>query len=312
MAILAIAIAAALAGEGAAPTVVRLRPKASARGTEVAGPRAGELGRLRLGYAPSPGHERALEAAVVEGKLRAAGLARSELRVEGRLCVVSVETVSVEGQEVERKVLEELRRRIPATAVVELQGEAPDLVSPRPRGEGLPDLEIVPRGELRGRLPVDVHAVAQGERIATATLGVLIRIEEEVLVARAALVKGEPADSTRVELRRADVTSLRGEPLRDPGALAGRIVARAVAENAVLVAEDLALPSMYRKGDQARLVIRRTGIRIDALVRVDADAVIGSRVPVTCLEFGKQLVALLREDGTFELMALGLSAGRNR
>jgi len=299
---------AALAGDAEPVTRVRLLPRASVRGLELRladvarceGPRAAELRALRLGYTPSPGSERRLDASSVEARVAAAGLPKSAVVVEPGSCVATVETVSIPGSEIARRVTEELRRRLGADARIEV-AEAGDLVVPRPAEDVAPTIEVSPRPLLlRGTFAVDVHATAAGDRLGSTTVSTTVRLEAPVFVAREPIARGDRVDFSRVEVRQVDVTHLRGEPIRDASALAGRAAARAIAADAILTADDLVTPPLYRKNDTARLVIRRGSLRIDALVRVDAEAAIGDRVPVTCLEFQRSLVAVVRPDGSLE------------
>ena len=77
---------------------------------------------------------------------------------------------------------------------------------------------------------------------------------------------------------------------------------RGEVEDKTRVARELtASAHRNRKGDRAQLVVKRGALRVEATVRVDAEASAGSLVPVTVLEFGRSMVARVRDDGTLEL-----------
>jgi len=300
-----------LGAAGETATTVRLRPRALVRGAElrvadvaeIVGPRAEEISRVRLGYAPAPGAERRVEPALIAARVASAGVPRDALHVEGPVSVVTVETVTIEGREIARRALEDLRAKLPSGGTAEIQGAPEDLAVPRPISDATPvELETVMRSkELRGNVAIDVVARAAGERLATVQLCAVVKIEREALVARGAIAKGEPAQPSRFERARIDATRLIGEPVVSFDALKGRVLARPVQDGAVLLADDLAAAPIFRKGDRAQLVVRRGALRVEANVRVDADAPAGALVPVTVLEFGRSMVARVKDDGTLEL-----------
>jgi flagella basal body P-ring formation protein FlgA len=301
------------AQQNAAPlthTSIRLRAKATVRGAElclsdvaeITGPRAAELGAIPMGYTPVPGRERVLTAELIASRAVARGIPRSEFLIYGRQCAVRVSFQSIAGRDLETRAFELLRSQLPANATIEVRGPLADWQLSEPRSAGLTEIQIAgdPRA-VRGEGSVEFRAVCGDEQLGSIAVPLRVKYHSEVFVASAPLLKGDPADATRFERKRVEVTHVVGEPVADAALLNGRVLSRALPKDAVLIESDLARGPLFKKGDQTRLVVSRGSLRIEALVRLEADATVGALVPVTCLEFGKTLVARVGEDGSLSI-----------
>jgi flagella basal body P-ring formation protein FlgA len=296
-----------------AATIVKLPARASVRGTELvlgdfaelSGPRAAELSSVPMGFAPSPGRERVVAADAVAQRLAGLGIDRRELRVVGARTTLRVLTQLVPAAELGKRVQDLTRGALPPGAALELRGALADWTFPEAREASKPtELQIAGEvKDIRGDGSLEIRALSGGEILGSVSVPVRVKYSAEVLVAAVALQRGDAADPARFEKKAMDVTHVQGDTIADVSVLTGRILARPLAKNAILTAADLAKAPIYRKGDQTRIVITRGALRIEALVRVDADASAGGTVPVTCLEFGKSLVARVRDDGTLTLDA---------
>mgnify|MGYP003694109217 CR=1 FL=1 len=262
-----------------------------------------------LGYSPSPGRERVVSPEAIQMKLSSGAFAKDIFRILGKSCLVRVATQSIGGRELAARVAELAKPHLSQDAKLEVRGEPNEWVLPIPRGEvAPPEIQITNNpASIRGDGSIDVRAMSGGECLGTTSVAVRVRLEAEVLVASAGLLKGDAADTGGFERKRVDITSVAGDAIRDAVVLKGRILARPIAKDAVLTSGDLAQAPIFRKGDQTRIVVRRGALRIEALVRVEADAILGAQVPVTCLEFGKTLVARVCEDGTLSIDTSGKS-----
>lgn len=306
------------------PATIQLRPSVVVRGAEftlgdvaeVSGPRAAEWHKIKLGYTPDPGAERRVDAAIIDLKLTSSGIPRTSYRIRGSQSVVRVASASFAGRDISAALRSQAAALLPENAKFELRGDVADLSYPEPPSGATPTLEIafvkngtdVPLKDLaknppRGDQFAEVRVMAERERLATLRVPVRIRYEMEALVATAPMNAGEAPDPSRMTRKVVDVTNLEGDPLIDTSALAGRVLVRPVAKDRVVMLQDTAVAPIYKKGDQARLVIERGLLRVEAVVRIDADAYPGARVPVTCLEFAKSLTAKVSEDGTLILTA---------
>lgn len=311
--VLLVAVAAGDDGAESAPaeTVVRLHARAVVRGTElrlsdfadVSGPRAAEASALSMGFAPSPGRERIVAAESVAQRMAALGFERRAFKVVGKLSTVRVATQLIPAAELTRRVMDLTTPQLRPGTTIDVRAPLSDWILPEPRDAVAPtEFELASDVlAVRGDGSVDVRAVCKGEVLGLQSVAVRVVQRAEVLVAVSTLQRGDAADPSRFEKKLVDVTHVTGEPITDASSLTGRILARSLAKDAVLTSADLAAAPLYRRGDQTRLVIQRGSLRIEALVRVDADASAGSTVPVTCIEFGKSLVARVRDDGTLTL-----------
>ncbi|MBI3818679.1 MAG: flagellar basal body P-ring formation protein FlgA [Planctomycetes bacterium] len=294
-----------------APAIITLKREATVRGAdytladvaEIRGSRAADLAKIKIGYSPAPGSERRLMPTAVDVKITSAGFARDQFQIAGNGTVVRSETVTIIGKTLGARILSELQSSAPANAIVELPAEVNDMSVTAPRSPGtIVETTIVkPAGALRGDAKATVKVSAGGECLGVSEIPVRYRYEMEVLVAAIALHSGESPDAAKFIKKKMDVTHVDGDPVADLSALVGRMLARSIAKDRILTSQDLTLAPVYRRGDQARVVIERGTLRIEALVRVEGDAFIGSRVSVTCLEFNKTLVARVREDGVLDL-----------
>ncbi|MBL8694363.1 MAG: flagellar basal body P-ring formation protein FlgA [Planctomycetes bacterium] len=297
----------------AAPvTRVKLRPQVTVLSgelslsdlAEIDGPRSADVRKLRIGYAPAVGAERKLLASVVEAKLSALGK-REEFVLEGAGTVISTEAHRIEGAELASRVESALRARAAEGARIEILAQPAEFAVAMPRaGAAAIELDVrLPERDLRGALTVDVLAKCGHELLGTSSVQVRVTLEAEVLVASAPIGKGDPIDPSKLTLKKVDITQLKSQPLRHSDALIGRVAARAIASGEVLASDDFALAPVFRKGERTTLVIVRGSLRIEAAVRVDADAVVGARVPITCLETEKTLLARVSPQGTLQLIA---------
>ncbi|MFN0207339.1 MAG: flagellar basal body P-ring formation chaperone FlgA [Planctomycetota bacterium] len=307
---------------------IQLRPEASVRGAEftigdiadVKGPRASDITKIRVGYTPAPGADRKVTPPALELKIASAGFTRNSYQIRGLVSVVRTETVTLSSKDIAAKVLSEAASRLPQNAILDTRGEIADFIIPAPpTSDPRVDLEVFFTKETagkagresiqtpnymnyRGDQSVEVRALSRGERIASVQIPVRIRYETEALVAVAAMRQGDSVDTARLTKMKVDITNLIGEPVTDAAFLAGRVLARAIAKDKILTIDDLTLAPVYKKGDQAQLIVQRGSLRIEAVVRVEGEAYPGSRVTVTCLEFAKTLSARVREDGTLVLV----------
>lgn len=312
--ILSIAIVSLLFAGGEsrpAPASIVMKREVYTRGAEltigdvadVTGARGDEITKIPVGYAPSPGAERRLAAATIEWKLTNAGFTKDQYNISGATTVVRTQTITIPAKDACARILVELQAAAPANAIVEFPSAPTDFLIPSPKTPGTPiEWNVTkPTGTPKGDTRVTVRATAGSESLAALEVTVRYRYEKEVLVAASQLQNGESVDASRFVKKKMDITNLDGEALSDPAALVGRVLARPLGKDKVLTAQDLTLAPVYKKGDQARLIIERGSLTIEAIVRVDADGYIGARVPVTCLEFSKTVMARVLENGTLQL-----------
>jgi len=296
----------------AAPvTRVKLRPQVTVMSGELSlsdladidGPRSGDARKVKIGYAPAVGAERKLLASVVDAKLSALGK-REEFVLEGPGTVISTEAHRIEGATLAARVESTIRAKAAEGARVEILSQPAEFAVAMPRaGAAAIELDVrLPERDLRGSLSVDVLAKCGHELLGTSSVQVRVTIEAEVLVASGPIGKGDPIDPSKITLKKVDITQLKSLPLRHTDALVGRVAARAIASGEVLASDDFALAPIFRKGERTTLVIVRGNLRIEAAVRVDADAVVGARVPITCLETEKTLLARVSPQGILELI----------
>lgn len=292
-------------------TIITLRKEAVVRGAEVllgdiadiTGPMAADYSKLQIGYAPAPGVERRVAVDAVQVKLTAGGAQGNSYKIVGASSVIRGETQVVSGADLAARTVTELTKRLSENARVEVRTPPGDFkfAAPRERGANASIEFIVPTTPLKGDFNIEARATHGGETLGAVRIPVRVRIEVEALVVVQAIQSGDSIDATKIVRRRVDVTFIEGEPVQSTASLNGRIAARPLAKEKILTIQDLAVAPVFRRGDQAHIIIQRGSLRIDAVVRVDADALPGSRVPVTCLEFGKSLVAFVRDDGTLVL-----------
>lgn len=294
-----------------APATITLKREAAVRGAEftvgdiadVRGRDAAAIAKIRLGYSPMPGAERRLHSEAVELKLSNAGFTRDQFQMIGTTALVRAVTSTIPAKELSSQVLAQLQINAPANCIIEFPAEPADwqVAAPADSTSRVEIRAARPQGDPRGIVKINVTARAGNDSLGSMELPVRFRYEAEVLVSTMTIANGESVEASRFIKKKMDITNITGEVVTDPAKLVGRVLGRPIAKDHVLVAEDLTLAPIYKKGDQARVIVERGVFRVEAIVRVEGDAFIGGRVAVTCLEFNKTVIARVRDDGMLQI-----------
>ncbi len=107
-----------------------------------------------------------------------------------------------------------------------------------------------------------------------------VRIFQDVVISSRALARGSIVSAGDLSLREHDISSLRGQVIRDPEVAVGQAVRRAVSADTVLNVDLLEAPTLVKRGDTVVLVAERGSIAIRGTGTALQAGEAGKQIPV--------------------------------
>jgi len=161
------------------------------------------------------------------------------------------------------------------------------------------------RGVDTSRVRVELSARGSGRTSGIVPVTVVLSDDDEVLKRgivttrvvshRSIWVAARPLQKGAL-LQESDLRSVRHESRRVPkgattdlDSLLGKELERSVREGAVIRAEWLDLPSVVERGQRVRLVIQRSGLRIEGVGRAVSDGALGEEIRVVNLDSRREV-----------------------
>jgi flagella basal body P-ring formation protein FlgA len=310
------ASAAADSGAGrqsAARVTVTLHSEAKLRGTEVSvsdvaivsGADAAANARvaaLPLGWCPSPGYSRVIDAARI---LEAAQAKAPDVvvvvagsiacRVFPREARIAPQTLALAARtEIERA----LRGSDYELELVELPRELAVPEGNQP-AQSIGALERAPGAS--GSLTVPVRVLVDGQLFRTVQTSWNVRLFQTAPVLAHAVRAGEPLDASFFVQQRVEVQDIpRGVPV-SPQALLGSIAARNLSAGATVSSLDVHRPVVLRSGDLVTLRVRKGGVSAELRAIARSSGSVGETITVTA-ETGREVPAVIVAAGVVELV----------
>ena len=286
--------------DGSAAVQVQLLATAVARGTSLELDEVAELsgdphlvelvGDALLGYAPSPGHARVLDAQAVTAQLEREHVGVSFHVGGASACRVVVESEEVEGRaawEVARRTLLE---RSPAGIVLTPVGQLPPIVVPRGETPARLEARIEPETTSSREWRVPVRVWVEEELYRTVWTRWRAERVTEVPVLTRAIARGEAVRREDLRFESVRVPASGAERALDVHSLRGAVARRDLPLGTQLNEQHLDRPYVIERGDVVSLEVRRGAIvartRVESLQR----ARLGDRIRVRSQSSGRELV----------------------
>lgn len=172
-----------------------------------------------------------------------------------------------------------------------------------PVGQAQCRVRTIERQPLRARLPVWVDVFVDGVLYRSVVVTLAVVAQQEVYVARRALVEGEAVGLQDLLLVTRDVAGLADEVIKPDALVGGPRLRTALALGQVLTVRQLAPSGMVLRGDRVTVELRNQGILLETVAIAQADGQLGQIVPVKMQQGGEVVAArvvapgLVRIDG---------------
>lgn len=267
---------------------------------EITGANAAALAAITLSPAPQPGQSKRLQAAMIEARLRRAGIAPGDVVLRGAR---QVEATTLWQEVGRRQLAASLRDHIldtmpwdEADTLVEIPLPLDDVVVP----DGLleidwrpaPGYRMVGDGAFQGVVRVD----GRQER----TLLVKARIEPhtDLLVAVADIPRGRVIGPADVQAQRVPVSHAPAGALSDPAEAVGHVAQRNVFPGQPITARNVAKPLLVRRNQPVAFVTRQGAVFVQGRAIAVNDARAGDAIQLRGMDSKEIFLGVVQADGT--------------
>ncbi len=257
---------------------------------------------LRLGPAPEFGAVKTWNRHQIGQLLKSSGFSQ-EVRFSGALAVqVRLRGRPVSDEEIEPLIRSHLTKttcwkqsEIQIRAIDNLEGiEAP---------VGGAMMRISSDSAVKGtrRLLVPVEIVQKGKILRCFWAAATIEIDAEVATASRRIPRGAVLGEDDIEVKRMEITDLRGSYVRKREDALGKAARRTFSAGDVITQESLAKPFLVKKGETVQLRLQRNGIMLRSPVRAEQNGTMGQIIKVRNLDFSTVLKAQVTGKAEVEL-----------
>lgn len=305
----AAALLAALCGlplAAKADTLV-LKEQAFVRGPEVhlgdiadiQGDQAETLASISLGSAPQPGESKRLLAALVESRLRRAGIAPGEVEVSGAL---QVEATTLSQDLTRHDLAASLREHIlatmtwdPADTEIEIPLPLEDLVIPegdlavewRPS----PGYRMVGTGSFQGVIAVD------GREEQTILVKARVEPFTELVLAATDIPRGRVISPADLETERMAVSQVPPGAITDMTELVGLVAQRNIFPGQPITSRNVTSPTLIRRNQPVAFVTGGTGVQVSGRAIAVSDARAGDMVMLRAVNSKETFQGVVQANG---------------
>ncbi|MCP4644414.1 MAG: flagellar basal body P-ring formation protein FlgA [bacterium] len=287
---------------------VQLKSEAYVRGpkvylgevADIRGANAKALASVEVMGAPAPGDSKRLESALLEARLRHAGVESGSLRLNGPRSVV-VKTLHIEVSP--EMLSEDLRQFIESQIPWDPRQSLID-ITPIPRGYDVPEGDVmvswwpnptyrwIGAGAFRGEIRVD------GEVKRTIHCKANIEAYVDVLVAVRDIPRGTPIALRDVELQKRAVSALRGRFITEPKEAVGLLARSTIFPGEVVTPRDIVLPRLIKRYQMVKVETRVGTLLVRGSARALKDGCAGDTIPCKNEKSDEQFYGTVRKDGT--------------
>lgn len=296
-----------LAGGTMADTLV-LKEQAFVRGPEVRlgdiadiqGDNAEQLASISLGSAPQPGESKRVLAALVESRLRRAGVEPGEVEVRG---APQVQTTTLSQELTRHEVAASLREYIlatmtwnPADTEIDIPLPMDDIVVPE--GElavdwrPSPGYRMVGTGAFQGTIQVD----GRDER----TILVKAKVEPytELLIAATDIARGRVITPTDLEPQRMAVSQVPAGAITDPSMLVGMVAQRNIFPGQPITNRNVVSPTLIRRNQPVAFETRTGSVQVSGRAIAVSDGRAGDVVMLRAMNSKDTFQGIVQPNGT--------------
>jgi flagella basal body P-ring formation protein FlgA len=283
---------------------------------DVAGAAAAEVSALRLGNAPWPGHARKISRVLVKVRLASEGYDLQSVDVSGsHVCVVKLDSVRVESEEIVAAARQHLESRFPEggpEVTLELLNEVPPVVLAA--GEEPIEFKVSRHGSAPpvGTVRVDVELVRAGARLKTVPVSLMVRQYKTVAVARRRIAPGENVSPAKVTLVRREIDpSLRG-CVCSTDELSDQVAGRTIYPGQIITRRALRAapkPVVIEHNQRVFLIVETETLRAVTLGKSMQRARAGELVRVRNLSSNREVVGIAADDSTVHVLMGGHTDG---
>lgn len=262
-----------------------------------------ELAALEIGPAPRPGATATLQAALIETRIRNAGLDGDGVVVKGarmiKATTLSQEILGVDlGDSLRTHILAELPWE-PENALVEVAAPTYDVVVP----EG--DMEIRwvknPTYNYIGATAFKGEVFVDGALQRTVQARAHVQVFTDVLVAATDIPRGAVVSGNHLVLEKRALADLPHGTIGDPAAAVGMVARSTIFPGTVLTTRKLDTPIAVRRNQKVVVETRSGGLIARGNAVAKQDGRVGEQIQCQNPETKEIIFGLVRRDGVVEV-----------
>lgn len=295
----------ALAGVHAAGDTLTLRQEAFVKGpkvllgevADIEGANASSLAAVDLGSAPQPGQSRQLNAALVESRLRTAGL--TEVSVKG---AASVRATTLHAEVTPDMVAESLRMFIQSQMPWKSDNTEIDIKPPTdqilvPDGQvcftwrANPQYAYLGQGAFQGTVSVD------GRSQTTVTCKATIESYASVVVAANDIPRGKPLIPGLLESRRLPVSGLPHGAATSIEDLIGRVASKTIFPGQIITTRNVEMPILVHRRQSVPVELESGTVHVQTQGVALMDGRVGDVIACGNVMSQEQFQGVVRQDG---------------
>jgi flagella basal body P-ring formation protein FlgA len=163
------------------------------------------------------------------------------------------------------------------------------------------DLSTRARGALSGPVPVSVVLSDPQRVLKRGIVTARVNASRVVIVAARALGRGERIQASDLREDRIDASSIPRDVTRDLNRLVGLELRRAVRNGTPIRTTWVEAPTLVERGQLVRLVLVRSGLRIEGRGRAVSDGALGERIRVVNTDSRREVMGCVAPDGSIDV-----------
>ena len=182
---------------------------------------------------------------------------------------------------------------VPSLGDFELEGVDPSRVRV--------DLSTRASGRLAGPVAVSVVLSDDAQVLKRGVVTARVNASRVVWVAARRLRKGETLRASDLSQKRLDATAVPRGTTADLRRLTGLELRRSVSEGTPVRTSWVAAPALVERGQLVRLIVVRSGLRIEGRGRAVSDGAAGDRIRVVNTDSRREVVGRVARDGSIHV-----------
>lgn len=293
---------------GAEPVFIELREEAYASGNSVrlgdiagfSGNTIPRLGDMEIASAPSPGDTKRMDSALIEARLRNAGLERDDFELGGA-SIVRITAMHLEVSS--RMIRDDLHTFIENSMPWDKEEATIDVDAPsrdyavrngdiQIEWSVSPQYDYVGRGSFRGEILVD------GKQEQTVVVRAEVESYAEVVVANTDISRGDTIRQGDIGLQRHPRTSLGGDFFEDPEAVVGQAARSTLRRGNVITSRQVQARQVVRRNRMVQVETRAGSLVVRGMGLAKEHGRVGDRITLENPASGEEFTGIVGEDGT--------------
>ncbi len=259
-----------------------------------------------LGNTPWPGNVRKIERDILNARLMDEGIDPIEVSYGSTTSsLVSVESITVTGEEIEKKAKEYLLSKLARSngeIIIEADRPTRDKLLPANDDSIRMEVSQIDTNKDRGNIQLIVRIFINDKQYVKVPVFFNVRVFEDIVTSNGKIDRNNLLTNDSLVIRRTETTKLAGSVFYHIEDLAGKRALRQILHNTPITAEIVDNPPAVKKGDFVKIFIQTDNLHVVTKGVAKEDGCLGKVIRIKSIDSNKELYGTVEDSASVKII----------